>query len=70
MVKILRIVQKESDLQETSIENLFSEASLQKLSDEYGYEKCGVKKITSSAFVHGYLQMFQEGKNSTRILYN
>lgn len=68
MVKILRIVQKESDLQETPLENLFSEASLQKLSDECGYDKCGVKKITASALVHGFLQMFQEGKNSMRIL--
>lgn len=68
MVKILRIVQKQTDIQETQIENLFSEARIQKLSEENRYDKCGIKKITASALVHGFLQMFQEGKNSTRIL--
>jgi hypothetical protein len=70
MVKIIRLIPKiqEIDSTDSSIENVFSESSLTSIANEHKYDKCGVKKITAHAFVHGFLEMFQEGKNCARIL--
>lgn len=70
MVKIIRIVERanSADTSVSNIENIFSESSLTGISNDYKYDKCGVKKITAHSLVHGFLEMFQEGKNCTRIL--
>lgn len=70
MVKILRIIgrAKEIDSTESSIEDIFSKDSLTAIASPHEYDKCGVKKITAHALVHGFLEMFQEGKNCKRIL--
>jgi Transposase DDE domain len=76
MVKIIRLLSKVQETEsiesiestESSIENIFSEDSLTAIASPHKYDKCGVKKISPHAFVHGFLEMFQEGKNCTRIL--
>lgn len=68
MVKILQIINKIEKEDDKSIENFFSEKSINDFSTKYCYDKCGVKKISSSSFVHGFLKMFQEGKNNLRTL--
>lgn len=64
MVKIIQVINKLEKESEKSIENFFSEKSLNAFSTKYDYDKCGVKKISASTFVHGFLKMFQEGKNN------
>ena len=68
MSKILRIVNTNNITDEKSVENLFSTENLITLSDLHTYDKCGVKKIDAASFVHGFLEMFQEGKNCLRTL--
>jgi Transposase DDE domain len=68
MVKILKLVTKSENESEKRIENFFSEDSLNEFARSYNYDKCGVKKISAFSFVHGFLNMFQEGNNSLRML--
>ena len=68
MVKIIQVINKTKKEDNKSIENFFSAKSIDDFSTQYGYNKCGVKKISASSFVHGFLKMFQEGKNNLRTL--
>jgi IS4 transposase len=68
MVKIIKILKVVSSSAPSTDANVFSEASLTALSNEFKYNKCGVKKITAAAFIHGFMDMFQEGKNCLRTL--
>lgn len=68
MVKIIKILKIVSVPCEVTDDNVFSDASLTALSAKSKYDKCGVKKISAVSFVHGFMNMFQEGKNCLRIL--
>lgn len=68
MVKILQLVNKTEKALENSVDFFFSTEHINTFSKEYGYDKCGVKKISASHFIHGFLKMFQEGKNNLRTL--
>lgn len=68
MVKIIQVINKVQQEDDKSIENFFSEKSLNDFSTKYTYDKCGVKKISASSFVQGFLKMFQEGKNNLHTL--
>ena len=68
MVKIIKILKVVSRTVKSTDAHVFSEASLTALSKTFKYDKCGVKKITAAAFIHGFMDMFQEGKNCMRTL--
>jgi hypothetical protein len=68
MVKVIKILKVVSEGVKSTDENVFSDSSLTKLSQKFNYDKCGVKKITAASFVHGFMDMFQEGKNRLRTL--